>query len=289
MCRLRQHLDGSFGWFVYLAKFFIGKQGLFLGSGVVRYGVSEELRRRGDIDTLRSCIVAEEGYTYLSLDASQIELRVLAILSKDPQMLEDLESGDLHMGTAIRMFGFTEDKDEMKKRRYKAKQGNFAMVYGADSYKLSEMLECSIEEAEEFMAEHKAAYPVLYVWMDARVAQAKEDGYVISMFGRIRPIPELYDARWKIRQKAEREVVNTEVQGTAVDIIKLAMLYMRSILDKSIRLVLNVHDEIVFESPDELLPNALEQCKELQFAFPTYPFSVSIGKCYGELKEVKYE
>lgn len=238
-------------------------------------------------DTLRSCIISEEGYTFLSLDASQIELRVLAVLSGDPQMLEDLETGDLHMATAIRMFGWTDDEEVMKKRRYDAKQCNFACVYGADEYKLAEMFECSIEEALQFMAEHRAAYPVFYEWKDKMIRKAKEDGFVVNMFGRIRPLPELYAGSFKIREKAEREVVNTICQGSAVDIVKLAMLHLRRVFDIMVRLVLQVHDEILWEVPDSLLSQCLEQCKELEQVFPQYPFSISIGKCYGELREVK--
>ncbi|GAF69871.1 unnamed protein product, partial [marine sediment metagenome] len=142
-------------------------------------------------NTLRSCIVAEQGYTLLSLDANQIELRVLAILSQDPQMLEDLRTGDLHQATATRMFGWIEDEAERKKKRYDAKQGNFALVYEASEFKLAEMLECSVEEALEFMADHKATYPVLYQWMADTKAKVKEDGFTVNMFGRIRPLPEL--------------------------------------------------------------------------------------------------
>ena len=234
-------------------------------------------------NTLRSCIVAGEGFTFLSLDASQIELRVLAILSRDPQMLEDLQTSDLHLATAIRMFGWTDDEDEMKSRRYKAKQGNFALVYEASEFKLAEMLECSVEEALEFMADHRAAYPVLYQWMDATKAKAKEDGYVQNMFGRIRPLPELYSGSWKQRENSEKEIVNTIVQGTAVDIVKLMMLYLRKIYPSEIRLVLQVHDEILFEVPDELMDTALEQSKELELAFSDYPCVAKTSKVYGEM------
>lgn len=224
--------------------------------------------------TLRSCIIAEEGFTFLSLDANQIELRVLAILSQDPRMLEDLKTGDLHQATA----------DRMGRNRYDAKQGNFAMIYGADEYKLAEMLECSVEEAMEFMAEHKATYPVLYQWMEETVAKAKEDGYVVNMFGRIRPLPELYAGSFRVREKTEREVVNTIVQGTAVDIVKKMMLYLRGLFTPNMRLILQVHDEILFEVPDELLDTTLELCEELESAFPDYPCTVKHGKVYGELK-----
>lgn len=237
--------------------------------------------------TLRSCIIAEEDYTFLALDASQIELRVLAILSRDPQLLEDLKTSDLHLATAIRMFGHTDDEEEMKKRRYKAKQGNFALVYEATEEKLADMLECSVEEALEFMADHRATYPVLYQWMDAIKAKVKEDGYTVNMFGRIRPLPELHSGSFRIREKAEREIVNTIVQGTAVDIVKKMMLYLRQLFAASIRLVLQVHDEILWEVPDALLNIALVQSEELKLAFPDYPCTVKIGKVYGELKEVE--
>lgn len=236
--------------------------------------------------TLRSCIIAEEGYTFLSLDANQIELRVLALLSQDPQMLEDLRTGDLHLATAIRMFGWTNNEAEMKKRRYDAKQANFALVYEASEFKLAEMLECSVEEALEFMAEHKTAYPILYQWMEQRKIQAREDGFVVNMFGRIRPLPELYAGSWKMRESAEKEIVNTIIQGTAVDIVKKMMLYLREIFPPEVRLVLQVHDEILWEVPDDSLERTLELSKELTLAFPDYPVKVSTGKVYGDLKEL---
>jgi len=237
--------------------------------------------------TLRSCIVAEEGYTFLSLDAVQIELKVLAILSQDLAMLEDLRTGDLHLATAIRMFGWTDNEEEMVKRRYDGKQANFAMVYGADEYKLAEMLSCSVEEALEFMQEHRTAYPVFYQWAKDRVVQAKEDGFVINMFGRIRPLPELYAGSWKMREKAEREVVNTICQGTAVDIVKKAMIVLRrELLHPEVRMVLQVHDEILLECPDNLIGETLEKSKELSSYFPDYPFSIKVGKVYGEMIDV---
>ena len=238
-------------------------------------------------DTLRSCIVAESGYTFISLDASQIELRVIAYLSGDPQMLEDLRSGDIHTASAIRMFGWTDDKSEMKHRRYKAKQGNFAEVYDIGEEGLAVWLECSVEEAIEFREEKKKAYPRLYAWKDEEKAKAKKSGYVISPFGRIRPIPELYAGSYKIREKAEREVVNSIVQGMAVDIVKIAGLYLRNMLEYRVRFVLQVHDEWLLECPDELVPQAIEVCKTLAQFLPLYPFTVSVGKVYNQLEEVK--
>lgn len=228
------------------------------------------------MDTLRSCIIAEEGYTLISLDASQIELRVLAYLSNDEQLLADLATGDLHQATA----------DRMGVSRYDAKQGNFAMVYGADEYKLALMLECTQEEASEFMAEHRKAYLRLYAWIAEQKALAKENGYVVNMFGRIRPIPELYAGSFKAREKAEREVVNTIVQGMAVDIVKLAGLYLRSMLEYRVRFVLQVHDEWLLECPDDILGESLKVCKSLASYLPQYPFKIKIGKIYNQLEEV---
>lgn len=241
------------------------------------------------VDTLRSCIIASPGHTFYSLDASQIELRALAHISQDPQMLEDLRSGDLHMGTALRMYGYTDDAEVMKKRRYDAKQGNFATVYGADEFKLSQMFECSIAEAEQFMAEHRAAYPRLYAWMEEQIELAREQGFVINMFGRIRPLPELESPIYRIRSKAEREVVNTLIQGTAVDIVKLAMMTLRDIYPRDVKLVLQVHDEMVWEVPDEKLDWVIERSDILKDIFPDYPFTGKIGKNYGELEDIEGE
>lgn len=240
--------------------------------------------------TLRNCIIAEEGHTLLALDASQIELRCLGFLSGDQQLIEDLRTGDLHMATAIRMYGhlpnWDTDEELRKKKRYDAKQGNFAMVYGADEDKLSEMLDCTVEEALQFMADHKEAYPRLYEWMAERIQAARENGYTVNMFGRIRPIPDINSPIDKLRKKAEREVVNTEVQGTAVDIVKMAMLVLRGLYPPEIRLVLQVHDEMVFECPDSLLEETIETSKELIKYFPDYPFTTAVGKRYGSMKEV---
>ena len=260
------------------------------------------------VNTLRMCFIAHPGYIFVSIDASQIELRVLAILSQDPRMLEDLKTGDLHAATAIRMFGMPtqeealehlEDEEittqmiedwikaEFKKRRYKAKQGNFALVYGADENKLSQMLECSIEEAAEFMADHRTTYPVLYAWMDAEKKRVKEAGFTTNMFGRIRPLPALQDASWKVREKAEREIINTIVQGTAVDVVKMMGLYLRKELDRSILFIMQVHDEWVLEVPEVQLSLVLEKAKELALAFPDYPVGISTGYNYGNMAKLE--
>jgi DNA polymerase I len=233
--------------------------------------------------TLRGCIRSEDGYTFLSLDASQIELRVLAYLSQDPRMLEDVKSSDLHMATAIRMYGLTDDKEEMTRRRYRAKQGNFSNVYGAGDEKLAEILDCEVDEAILFREEHKATYPRLYEYIKEAKEKAVQDGYVVTMHGRIRPIPELQAGSRSMREKAEKEAFNTIIQGSAVDIVKLMMIQLRKIYPREIRLVLQVHDEMLWEVPDTLLSWAIEQTEILGELFPDYPCEVKVGKYYNEL------
>lgn len=248
------------------------------------------------VPTLRDCIVAELGYIFLSLDASQIELRRIAHRSDDPQMLADLATGDLHLASAIRIAqlkgegtGWVDDperKDEKKKKRYDAKQVNFAVIYGAEAFKIAQMIEGTEEEAQLLLNYHRQAYPRLWTWIEEQITLAKEQGYVISTFGRIRPLPDLYSGIWKIREKAEREVVNTLIQGESVDIIKQAMIILRNLLDKHIRLVLNVHDEILWEVPMDLIDQAVEISKELEQYFPDYPFHIQKGVYYGEMEDI---
>ena len=260
--------------------------------------------------TLRQCIISQPGYTFVSIDASQIELRVAAILSQDPLLLEALKSSDLHFATAIHVFGFTNNQDTlewervkgtleeadfikrvrqdsvMEKRRYDAKQLNFAILYGADAFKIAEMAGCSLIEAEQLKEAYFAKYVTLKSWIDRTIDQCRRTGFVANLFGRIRPIPDINTGSVKMRAKGEREAVNTVIQGTAVDIVKMMMLYLRRLLPIAVRLVLQVHDEILWEVPDDLSSLVLEQARELKYAFPDYPVNIKIGKCYGLLKGV---
>ena len=236
---------------------------------------------------LRDCIIAAAGSTLVSFDASQIELRVVAILSQDPLLLEALKSDDLHMATAIQVFGWTDDEDVMSERRYDAKQLNFAILYGADAYKVAEMAGCSLMEAEIMIDKYFKTYHVLKAWIDATIAQARIDGYVTNMFGRIRPIPEINSTILSVREKGEREAINTIVQGTAVDIVKKMMLYLRELFSSYEKLVLQVHDEILWEVPEVSCKELVEiASRELALAFPDYPCTVKVGKIYGKLEGV---
>lgn len=233
---------------------------------------------------LRDSMVAAPGFDLLSLDANQLELRVVAILSQDPLLLEALKSEDLHMATAIQVFGYTDDKDEIARRRYNAKQLNFAILYGADAYKVAEMAECTIIGAQALIDAYFATYKTLKQWIDTNKALAKANGYVTNMFNRIRPIPEIQSNILSIRERGEREAINTIVQGTAVDIFKYMMLFLRGIFPLSHRLILQVHDEMLWEIPEQEVATALEISKELAIVYPDYPCTVKTGKVYSKLR-----
>jgi DNA polymerase I len=237
--------------------------------------------------TLRGCIEAERGYILVSLDASQIELRVVGTLSQDPLLLEALKTEDLHMATALQVFGFTEDKEEMALRRYLAKQLNFAILYGATAYKIAEMSDCSVEFAEEIIRKYFDKYKVLEKWIKDKKKEAKDNGYVTNLFGRKRFLPDIRSRDRKLREAAEREAINTIVQGTAVDIFKMIMLYLRKILPVEVRFILQVHDELVLEVPIELLELTINKTRELAVVFTDYPCKLTLGKYYGELVTVE--
>ncbi len=162
-----------------------------------------------------------------------------------------------------------------------------AILYGADSFKISEMADCSLVEAEQLIEAYFAKYPVLKTWIESVKARCRRDGYVTTLFGRMRPLPDINSDIRKLKARAEREVVNTKIQGTAVDIVKMMMLYLRRMFVPEVRLVLQVHDEILWEVPNELLQSCITIAKhELVQAFPDYPCSFKVGVCYGELKGV---
>lgn len=235
---------------------------------------------------LRTALKAPMGYRYVSLDASQLELRVVGILSQDPLLMEALASEDLHLATAIRVFGWTDDPSEMNTRRYNAKQINFATLYGATEVKIAEMIDCEVWQAAAFIQQYFSTFPVLCNWMEEKKREAKHNLYTTNLFGRKRPIPDLLSPSWKLKEKAQKEIINTIVQGTAADIVKLMQMYLKSEVDSDIRFVLQVHDEILLEVPEELYDRTVGICKTLNQAFPQYPCTIKTGIYYGELDSI---
>ena len=200
---------------------------------------------------IRKVFVPEDGSVFLDADYSQIELRVLAHMSGDEKLIQAYrEAEDIHRLTASQVFLVPYDEVTDLQRR-NAKAVNFGIVYGISSFGLSQDLSITRKEAAEYIEKYFETYPSIKVFLDRMVDEGKEKGYVSTMFGRRRPIPELKSGNFMQRSFGERVAMNSPIQGTAADIIKIAMnrVYARIIREglKS-RLVLQVHDELLIET-----------------------------------------
>ncbi len=201
---------------------------------------------------IRGCFEAEEGSVLISADYSQIELRVLAHVAGEPALMEIFARGeDVHTATASRVFGVEPDEIDPGMRS-KAKMINYGIVYGLSDFGLADRLNIAREEAKEFIDTYLERFPRVAEFMAATIEQAKEEGHVKTLWGRRRQIPELRARNYQVRTLGERLAVNTIIQGTAADIIKLAMVHCHSALAQSklkTRLLLTIHDELLFEGP----------------------------------------
>jgi DNA polymerase-1 len=199
---------------------------------------------------IRKAFVPERGHIFLSADYSQIELRLMAHLSKDKGMIADFLSGnDIHAATASKIFGI-EIKDVTREMRSRAKTANFGIIYGISSYGLSERLTIGRKEAKDLIDGYFNSYPGVKVYMDASIKKARDLGYVTTMFGRKRYLPDIHSRNQVVRGNAERNAINAPIQGSAADIIKIAMvrIYERMISGKyQSKMILQVHDELIFE------------------------------------------
>jgi DNA polymerase-1 len=199
-------------------------------------------------------IPARAGDLIVSADYSQIELRILAHLSEDEGLIDAFTSGDdFHAETAARVFGVPHDEVTPERRR-RAKAVNFGIVYGISSHGLSESLKISRPEAQAMIDRYFAAYPKVREYLDRTVSDAHQTGYAVTLFGRRRWIPELRSSNFNLRSFGERTAMNHPMQGTAADIMKLAMIAVDDALRVEgfeARMVLQVHDELVFESSAE--------------------------------------
>jgi DNA polymerase-1 len=198
----------------------------------------------------------------VSADYSQIELRILAHLSGDEGLIEAFTSGmDFHQATAARVFGVSVD-DVEPSMRAKAKAVNFGIVYGQTAHGLGDSLKIGYGEAQAMIDRYYAAYPGVRSYLDETVASAHRDGFAITLFGRKRRIPELKSSNFNLRSFGERTAMNHPMQGTAADIMKLAMIEVDRRMRAegfASRMVLQVHDELVFEAPG----SEVEQLKAL--------------------------
>ena len=202
---------------------------------------------------LREMFAAPAGKVLVDADYSQIELRLLAHMAGDTAMIDGFNSGeDIHTITASQVFGVTPEEVTPLMRR-SAKAVNFGIVYGISSFSLSQDIHVSVAEAKEYMDRYFAHYAGVKAYMDGIIEQAKEDGYVSTLFGRRRWVPELKSSNFNTRSFGERVALNAPIQGTAADIIKLAMIRVRDRLNAEgleSRLVLQVHDELIVECPE---------------------------------------
>jgi DNA polymerase I len=210
---------------------------------------------------IRACFVAEPGCSLISVDYSQIELRVLAHIAGEDVLKEIFRRGeDVHAATAGEMFGVApEDVDPGT--RSKAKMINFGIVYGLSAFGLADRLDIPQEEAAEFIERYLDRFPKVQEFIRNTITFAHDEGYVSTMFGRIRRIPELRARQRQTRLLGERLAVNTVIQGTAADIIKIAMVRSPAALRDAgldARLVLQIHDELLFEAPEGEAPRAAE-------------------------------
>ncbi|HEV7747216.1 MAG TPA: DNA polymerase I [Pyrinomonadaceae bacterium] len=209
--------------------------------------IRTELGRR-----IRRSFVAEKGYKIISADYSQLELRLLAHITQDPVMLEAFQNGeDIHARTARLVFGAQTD-EELKEARRFAKIVNFAIAYAIEPWGLSQRVGISRPEAKKVIDDYYNTYKGVRRYMEEVPLRAREHGYVRSIYGRMRPLPGISDRNANIRKAAEREAINMPIQGTASDIVKIAMLrvdeeFKREGLDA--RLLMQVHDELLVETP----------------------------------------
>ncbi len=231
---------------------------------------------------VRACFVAEEGARLLSADYSQVELRVLAHVAEEEVLKDIFRAGDdVHAATAAEVFGISRGEVSLDQRS-KAKMVNFGIVYGLTGFGLADRLNIPREEGEEFVARYLERFPAVSAFREEVIERAKHDGYVTTLMGRRRSIPELRSGNPNTCRLGERLAVNTVIQGTAADIIKVAMVRCHRELAReamTTRLVLQIHDELLFEGPPGEMDDAAELVRrEMCAAYQLDPpLEVDIG------------
>ncbi|MFC2005697.1 DNA polymerase I [Chloroflexota bacterium] len=240
---------------------------------------------------VRQAFVAPSGSYFLSGDYSQIDLRALAHLSQDQGLLDAFNRDeDIHAATATRLFGGDTSGVTPDMRRV-AKTVNFGVIYGMSDYGLKQATELSREEAAQFITSYFEKYPGVKQYLESTKQQARDKGYVQTLLGRRRSIPEINSANWQVRQAAERMAINMPVQGTSADIIKVAMINLyREMGERQLKskMLLQVHDELLFEVPEEELDEMRQlvskvMCDAVKLSVPLL-VDINTGQNWGELK-----
>jgi DNA polymerase-1 len=241
---------------------------------------------------IRSAFVAEPGNRLLSADYSQVELRILAHVSGEPKLREAFARGeDIHRATAAEVLG-KEPATLTKDERNIAKMVNFGIIYGISAFGLSENLEIPREEAQTYIDTYLARFPLVQDFIERTIEQAEADGFVTTLFGRRRPVPEIRTRNRQTRALGERLAVNSVMQGTAADIIKVAMVRIHDRLrseGRAARLVLQVHDELLFEVPETETSAVRDLVREeMCGAYPLDPplaVDVGVGDDWNDAKD----
>jgi len=239
---------------------------------------------------IRKAFLAPAGHKLLAADYSQVEFRILAHMAQDDTMLEDFIRGkDFHTMTAAKIFSLPPERITKDQRRV-AKTVNFGVIYGQTKYGLSKQLEISQQEAEDFINNFFASYPQTADYLEKIKLMARTRGYVSSLLGRVRQIPDINSQSMMRKQAAQRMAINMPIQGTAADLMKLAMIKIYEALQENNytgRLLLQVHDEVVLEVPDQELDPTRKMVVEImesvyQLDVPLL-VDVEIGDNWGDL------
>lgn len=240
----------------------------------IRTGIGRKIRR--------AFVAPDPDHVLLDADYSQIELRIMAHLSGDETMIAAFQQGeDVHTQTASLMFGVPLELVTSELRR-RAKTINFGIIYGISSYGLARQLDIPVEEARTFIEGYFVQYPGVRAYMDRMIAEAREKGYVTTILGRRRYLSEIHSSNRQVREFAERTAINTPIQGSAADLIKLAMIHIFRRLGSEglrTRMILQVHDELVFEVPNEEIdPARTLIVEEMEGALDlSVPIRVDVG------------
>jgi len=235
----------------------------------------------------RNMFVAKEGYSFIDADYSQIELRILAALSEDDAMINAFNSGDdVHKTTAMQVFGV--GKDEVTPlMRARAKAVNFGIVYGQGDFSLGQDLGITKKEAKEYIDKYFEKFPNIKAYLDKLIEDAKEKGYAETIFNRKRYLPEIKSQNFHVRSFNERVAMNMPIQGTAADIIKIAMVKVyEKLKGMNSNLILQVHDELLIEAKDneieqvkEIIQKSMEEAVDLKVGLKV---ELGVGKSWGE-------
>ncbi|MGZ5440720.1 MAG: DNA polymerase I [Thermoanaerobaculia bacterium] len=241
---------------------------------------------------IRKAFIADEGWVLLSADYSQVELRILAHISRDESLIETFRRGaDIHRATASKMFNIPEGELTAEQRRA-AKTINFGVLYGMSAFRLSNELGISGQQAKDWIEAYFSRYPKIQEYLDRTLADARNTGKVTTLFGRVRYIPEIHNRSFTVRGNAERMATNAPIQGTAADILKMAMIALEDRLashGSGARMLLTVHDEIVIEAPETSAADVAGIVKEtMENVFPlAVPLAVDAhwGRSWFDAKE----